>query len=154
MVFVVFNVQLLALQRCFPDKRFGMSGAVFGGFLWRSGDLSVSLQLLMEMNEYQQQALKTAIYSEDGRAVYAALGLTGEAGEVADKIKKVLRDHGGVFDMACKWEIVKELGDVLWYLSLMAHDLGFTLDDVAQMNLDKINSRQLRGRIHGTGDDR
>lgn len=108
----------------------------------------------MEMNEYQQQALKTAIYSEDGRAVYAALGLTGEAGEVADKIKKVLRDHGGVFDMACKWEIVKELGDVLWYLSLMAHDLGFTLDDVAQMNLDKINSRQLRGRIHGTGDDR
>lgn len=108
----------------------------------------------MEMNEYQRQALQTAIYPVEGRVVYAALGLTGEAGEAADKIKKVLRDGGGVFDAAQRQALAKELGDVLWYLSLMAHDLGFTLDDVAQMNLEKINSRRRRGRIHGAGDDR
>ena len=86
--------------------------------------------------------------------IYPALGLAGETGEVADKIKKVYRDNGGLFGGEHKRAIAKELGDVLWYLTNLAEDLGFNLSDVAQMNADKIESRMTRDKIHGEGDDR
>ena len=73
----------------------------------------------MTLNEYQQHALETAIYPEQSRIVYPTLGLTGEAGEVADKVKKVIRDTHGEFTPEKKQEIMKEIGDVLWYLSLI-----------------------------------
>ena len=106
----------------------------------------------MTLNEYQQAALTTATYTHS--IIYPALGLTGEAGEVADKVKKVLRDNDGVFDEHRKMEIAKELGDVLWYIANMADDLGFKLEEIAQMNVNKLASRAQRGVLGGSGDNR
>lgn len=108
----------------------------------------------MTFNEYQEKAQKTAIYPRDMATVYPALGLAGETGEVADKIKKVIRDHGGDFNEENRREIAKEMGDVLWYLAAMAGDLGYSLDDIAEMNLAKLASRQSRNQLHGNGDNR
>lgn len=104
------------------------------------------------MNSYQEAALKTAIYEQ--RIIYPTLGLSGETGEVADKVKKVLRDKNGIFDGETRHEIAKELGDVLWYVSTLAYDLGFKLDEIAQMNVDKLASRASRGQLGGNGDNR
>lgn len=108
----------------------------------------------MEMNEYQRQAAASAIYPRTMRGVYPTLGLTGEAGEVAEKVKKVIRDHGGEFSEEAKLEIAKELGDVMWYVAAIAGDLGFSLEQIAQLNLEKLASRQSRNRLHGSGDNR
>lgn len=108
----------------------------------------------MNLNEYQEAALTTAVYPEDKRIIYPALGMCGEAGEVADKVKKVIRDNNQSFDTARKIEIAKEIGDVLWYCATMAHDLGFTLESIAQMNISKLQSRKERGMIGGSGDNR
>ena len=103
----------------------------------------------MRFNEYQEEASKTAIYPEQYKIVYPALGLAGEAGEVAEKVKKHIRD--GVLNVE---DLKKELGDVLWYLAAIASDLGLSLDDVAESNLQKLRSRQARGVIGGSGDNR
>lgn len=108
----------------------------------------------MEINEYQKAALTTAVYPEDKRIIYPALGMCGEAGEVADKVKKVIRDNNQQFTDDRKLEIAKEVGDVLWYCATMAHDIGFTLEEVAQMNIDKLASRKQRGKLSGSGDNR
>lgn len=108
----------------------------------------------MTLNEYQQGALSTAIYPEERKIIYPTLGLTGEAGEVADKVKKVIRDNNDEFTDERKHQIALELGDVMWYAASLAHDLGFTLDEVCQMNLDKLASRMKRDKIHGSGDER
>lgn len=108
----------------------------------------------MEINEYQKAALTTAVYPEDKRIIYPALGMCGEAGEVADKVKKVIRDNNQHFTDDKKLEIAKEVGDVLWYCATMAHDIGFTLEKVAQMNIDKLASRKQRGKLSGSGDNR
>ena len=108
----------------------------------------------MTLNEYQSKALETAIYPKEYKVVYPALGLTGEAGEVSDKVKKVIRDNNGVFSDDKKLEIAKELGDVLWYIATMANDLGYSLEMIGDMNYDKLKSRQERGRINGNGDNR
>jgi len=109
----------------------------------------------MELNHYQRESRKTALYPDVGsNAIYPTLGLVGEAGEVADKVKKILRDKKGIFDKKSKDEIKLELGDVLWYISQIASELGYELDDVADSNLQKLKSRVLRGKIHGSGDDR
>lgn len=108
----------------------------------------------MEVNDYQRMALETAIYPKEQQVIYPTLGLTGEAGEVADKVKKVLRDNDGAFTNDRKREIAMELGDVAWYLAVTAHDLGYTLEEICQMNYDKLKSRQQRGKIHGSGDNR
>ena len=108
----------------------------------------------MTLNEYQEGALSTAIYPESRKLIYPTLGLTGEAGEVSDKVKKVIRDNNDEFTDEHKRQIALELGDVLWYAASLAHDLGFTLDEVAQMNLDKLASRMKRDKIHGSGDER
>ena len=101
----------------------------------------------MTLNEYQQHALETAIYPENRRIIYPTLGLTGEAGEV-------IRDAHEEFSDEKRLEIVKEIGDVLWYCATLARDLGYELDDVAQMNVDKLRSRMQRHIISGSGDNR
>lgn len=106
------------------------------------------------LNEYQQAARQTAIYPDNYSVVYPTLGLTGEAGEVSDKVKKIIRDKGGVFDVHDDYEIAKELGDVLWYLANLASDLGYSLDDVARFNIEKLKSRAERNVLQGSGDNR
>lgn len=110
----------------------------------------------MTLNEYQAQAAKTALMKDDDERllIYAALGLTGEAGEVADKVKKILRDNDGDFSQLNKDEITKELGDVLWYVAIFAKSMGITLDDVATKNAEKLASRKSRGVLQGSGDNR
>lgn len=109
----------------------------------------------MTFDEYQQQAKTTAQYaSEIPGWVYLTLGLTSESGEVADKFKKIIRNKNGVFSDADRTEIKKELGDVLWYLALLAEELGFSFDEVARANLTKLSDRQARDVIKSTGDNR
>ena len=108
----------------------------------------------MTFDEYQQRALATAIYPREAGIVYPVLGLAGESGEVADKVKKTIRDHDGVFDQEVRIEIAKEAGDVLWYLAALARELGMSLEDIAGMNIEKISSRSMRGKLHGSGDNR
>jgi NTP pyrophosphatase (non-canonical NTP hydrolase) len=84
--------------------------------------------------------------------LYTSLGLTGEAGEFADKVKKVLRDDNG--EIRNRKALLHELGDVLWYVTQSAQELGSTLEDVAAMNITKLDARQKNGTIGGSGDDR
>ena len=108
----------------------------------------------MTFDEYQKQSRKTAKYPNIGNNfIYPTLGLSGESGEVAEKIKKVLRDKNGIIDEATRAEITKELGDVLWYLSQVASELNLSLEEVALLNIEKANSRQQRNKIGG-GDNR
>lgn len=109
----------------------------------------------MTLNDYQLKALETANYPKKSKIIYPALGLTGEAGEVADKVKKVIRDKGGNFEpFEVRHELAKELGDVLWYCATLANDIGFTLEDVAEINVAKLWSRKQRGVLSGSGDNR
>lgn len=108
----------------------------------------------MTLNDFQRTALGTAIYPKDGEITYLSLALCGEAGEVAEKVKKVIRDNNQVFTPEHKKAIALEAGDVLWYLANLANALGYSLNEVAQMNIDKINSRQQRNLLHGSGDNR
>ena len=109
----------------------------------------------MELNEYQRAAKTTAVYtSQHQQLVCTVLGLNGEAGEVAEKIKKVIRDKNSVISDDDRKEIQKELGDVLWYVAVLADTLNLDLEDVASMNLEKLKSRYQRGTIHGQGDNR
>ena len=109
----------------------------------------------MDLNHYQRESRKTALYPNVGsNPIYPTLGLVGEAGEVADKVKKILRDKKGVFDEQSKDAIKFELGDVLWYISQLSSELGYELDEIANSNLQKLNSRKMRGQIQGSGDNR
>ena len=108
----------------------------------------------MDFKTYQSSATRTAVYGAQHRIVYPALGLASEAGEVCGKIKKVLRDRSGDFAAAPRDALRDELGDVLWYLAVLAADLGLSLDEIATMNLEKLRSRAERGRITGDGDER
>jgi len=110
----------------------------------------------MKLNEYQEKASSFAIYPDKHKIVYSALGLVGESGEVAGKIRKWLRGddgEGGINDSR-KEAIKDELGDVLWFLALTARDLDLNLEDIAQSNILKIQSRKERGTIMGDGDKR
>lgn len=108
----------------------------------------------MTLNEYQNKALETAQYPKEHKIIYPTLGLTGEAGEVSDKVKKVLRDFNGNFSDDIRRELAKVLGDVLWYIATLSHDLGYSLEDIGVMNYDKLASRKRRGVIGGNGDNR
>lgn len=108
----------------------------------------------MDINEYQHKARETALYPIDQGLVYCALGLTGEAGEVADKVKKIIRDKGGVISADDRMSLAKELGDVLWYLANLSFELNLALDFVALKNVEKLASRKDRGVISGEGDER
>ena len=110
------------------------------------------------MNQYQADAAKTMIYK--WKVIYPALGLANEAGEVLGKIKKLIRDMDITFDgidtipAQKKAEICDELGDVLWYIAALSKDLGITMNEVAAMNHEKLQSRKIRGVIKGSGDKR
>lgn len=106
----------------------------------------------MNFSDYQTQAVKTAIYKQE--IIYPALGLANEAGEVLGKIKKVLRDNDGDFTPEMSKSISDEIGDVLWYIAALSRDLGVPLEQIAQSNLDKLNSRMARGVLGGSGDNR
>lgn len=109
----------------------------------------------MDFHEYQKKSRETAIYPNAGaNFIYPTLGLVGEAGEVAEKIKKIIRDHGGVLKDEHKEEIKKELGDVLWYVAQISTELDLSLHDVAFANLEKLLSRKDRGTLGGSGDNR
>ena len=109
----------------------------------------------MDLNTYQVAARSTALYPDAGHnLIYPTLGLNGEAGEVAEKVKKVIRDREGVFDETVRADIALELGDVLWYVAQLSRELGYDLEEVAAANLAKLSSRAARGRISGSGDQR
>ncbi|NDC34917.1 MAG: hypothetical protein EBZ51_05930 [Synechococcaceae bacterium WB9_2_112] len=109
----------------------------------------------MDFQEYQHRSRQTARYPQAGaNPIYPTLGLCGEAGEVADKVKKVIRDREGHFDAAVRDDLRLELGDVLWYVAQLCSELGLDLDDVAAANLDKLASRMARNVIAGSGDRR
>ena len=103
----------------------------------------------MDMDDYQKSAAETAIYSGKHAVIYPALGLAAEAGEVANKVKKILRD--GDFDRKA---IADEIGDCLWYIAALCRDLNVSMNDVAKTNLSKLQDRQKRGVISGSGDNR
>lgn len=106
-------------------------------------------------NQYQKHALMTAMYPNIGQnIIYPALGLTGEAGEVSELVKKMIRDDGGQLTELRREKLLKELGDVLWYVAVVAHEAGLMLGDVAQVNLDKLSRRKEEGKITGSGSDR
>lgn len=108
----------------------------------------------MDFRDYQKAATKTALYADAYRVTYPALGLASEAGEVAGKVKKVLRDRGGDFNGDQIDAIADELGDVLWYVATLAADLGIDMDKIAAGNVEKLRSRQERGTLQGDGDKR
>lgn len=108
----------------------------------------------MTLNEYQEKALETAVYPQNYKVIYPSLGLTGEAGEVADKVKKVIRDDKDIHDEGIRHAIAEEIGDVLWYVATLANDLGYTLEEIGRMNNEKLQSRKERDKIHGSGDNR
>jgi NTP pyrophosphatase (non-canonical NTP hydrolase) len=109
----------------------------------------------LDFSTYQQRSRETARYPDVGaNPIYPTLGLCGEAGEVADKVKKVIRDQQGAFSADNVAALKLELGDVLWYLAQLANELELDLEDVARANLDKLASRAARNVIAGSGDDR
>lgn len=108
-----------------------------------------------DFDVYQDSAEATAIYPNKGNNLYyPALGLAGEAGEVCEKIKKLMRDKGGILSEEDALELSKELGDVLWYVSALACEINTSLSTIAKENLQKLQDRQERGKLKGSGDNR
>ena len=105
-------------------------------------------------DEFQAAAVKTAIYPEETKVLYPALGLAGEAGEVANKIKKIIRDDGLVITIERQAQVAAEIDGVLWYCAALASDLKLNLGDIARENIAILASRQERGTLKGDGDDR
>lgn len=108
----------------------------------------------MQLSEYQNEAMKTAVYPVATAIEYTALGLVSEAGEVAGKVKKMIRDNDGVLDEPTRRAIMDEYSDVLWYVSEGVRALGYSLDAVAAHNLNKLSDRKRRGTLQGSGDNR
>ena len=108
----------------------------------------------MTVQEYNQKVLENINFGEGQNIIYPVLALNGEAGEVAEKVKKVLRDKGGVFDEEAKHDIALELGDSLFYITAAAENIGYTLEEIMRMNIVKIESRRIRGVTGGSGDRR
>jgi NTP pyrophosphatase (non-canonical NTP hydrolase) len=109
----------------------------------------------VELSDYQRRSRATAIYPNAGdNLLYPTLGLCGETGEVAEKVKKMVRDDGGLLTDQRRAGLAKELGDVLWYVAQVATEAGLDLDDVASENLAKLLSRRERQVLSGSGDER
>ena len=109
----------------------------------------------MRISDYQQRSRATAVYPDAGsNLTYPALGLCGEAGEAAEKVKKAIRDDGGELTPERRDALAAELGDVLWYVAQLATEAGLDLDALAEENLGKLLSRQERNVLQGSGDTR
>jgi NTP pyrophosphatase (non-canonical NTP hydrolase) len=113
----------------------------------------------LSFTDYQLAAAGTAIYKDAGEATsdainYTILGLAGEAGELCNAFKKALRDDDGIVTAEKQSQLAAELGDVLWYVANLASELGWSLEGLAKVNLQKLKSRQARGVIGGSGDNR
>lgn len=108
----------------------------------------------MQLNDYQKHALKTArAKTADNELMHLLLGLVGESGEIAEKVKKVIRDENSDFSKLDEL-FEKELGDVLWHIAVLAAYFDIPLEKIAQQNIDKLASRSARGKIGGSGDNR
>jgi NTP pyrophosphatase (non-canonical NTP hydrolase) len=113
----------------------------------------------MTINEYSEQAITTLLSGHDiadmdSMLISLAFGLVGESGEVAEKFKKLIRDEGGRISEGDKQQIIKELGDVLWYINALSTRLGSSLEEVARTNIHKVVDRKSRGVRRGSGDNR
>ena len=108
----------------------------------------------MTISDFQIAAMETAIYPQEEMVIYPTLGLCGEAGELANKIKKVLRDDNSVITAKKKEAVAREIGDCLWYLAALAFDLGLNLEDIAKDNIIKLRSRKRKSTLPGDGDER
>jgi len=114
----------------------------------------------MNFNDYQKAAIKTDVLYKQPADISShafitkLLGLVGETGEIAEKFKKIYRDNDGIMTLEQTEDMKKELGDVLWYIATVAKYLGIDLDDIAEFNIDKLKSRQQRGKLQGSGDNR
>lgn len=111
----------------------------------------------MQLSEYQARAAGTAVYPDEHPAsglAYTALGLAGEAGEVANQAKKVIRDDGGEITRERREKLASELGDTLWYLAMTAQEIGYGLEEIAKANLVKLGLRKSAGTVKGDGDER
>lgn len=109
----------------------------------------------MDFDKYVELSEETAIYPSDRELpIYPVLGLVGEAGEVAEKVKKAIRDDGGELTDEKLEELIDEIGDVVWYIAALCRDLDISLDYVARHNLEKLLDREERGVLQGSGDDR
>ena len=109
---------------------------------------------ISDLDMYQKVALTTAIYPREQAIIYPTLGLTGEAGEVANKVKKIIRDGSDSKDEKLVSEIKAEIGDCLWYIAVLANDFDIKLSDIASANIEKLATRKSKGTIHGSGDNR
>lgn len=123
-------------------------------FRQHSGVHQVSTEFSMDFNYYQRNTHLTAKYPNHRALEYLILGLASEAGEVAGKYKKVIRDNSGHLDSERRDELISEIGDVLWYIAELATVLGTNMSVIAQNNIDKLASRNARGVIGGSGDNR
>src|ERR1700743_1893699 len=110
----------------------------------------------MTFDEYQKQAITTNLSKDDQfrELMQQVLGLGDEAGEVLAIFKKWIRDQEADIEKLDKKNVAKELGDILWYIAVVAHDLDISFDDIAQINLDKLKSRLERNTLRGSGDER
>lgn len=111
----------------------------------------------MDFNEYQDAATRTATFDgkqKEYQLMYLALGITGEAGEIAEKVKKLMRNDDGAISHEKRDELKKEIGDVLWYLSQLSRILGFSFSEAADANIKKLADRAARNVIKSSGDNR
>lgn len=108
----------------------------------------------MDLKNYQEIIAETAVFPKEIGLLYCGLGLCGEAGEVAEKIKKLYRDSSGVITEEFKQALAKEMGDVAWYLTAMSDIIGISMEEILQINYDKLMARRATNTLHGNGDDR
>lgn len=108
----------------------------------------------MDFNQYQEEAKKTAIYPASEKVFYPLFGLAGEVGELCNKAQKIIRDDGKVISEEKRKDLLKECGDAGWFLSAVISDLGGSFEEVMKANIEKLKSRQERGTLGGSGDNR
>ncbi|MEM7552847.1 MAG: nucleoside triphosphate pyrophosphohydrolase family protein [Cyanobacteria bacterium P01_A01_bin.84] len=109
----------------------------------------------MNADEYQEKAFEFGIYPQKGdNWVYPCIGLAGETGEVAELIKRAIRDKNSTIDEELRQKIKLELGDVAWYVAVLAKEVGLSLDEILAANIDKLSNRKAKGTLHGSGDGR
>ena len=122
--------------------------------LQREADNWIKEKYKMDFTKYQQTAVETAIYPDTHRILYPALGMAGEAGEVANKVKKIIRDGTDNLPEDWKDQLASEIGDVLWYCAALSNDIGIPLALIAAQNRDKLLARKQKGTLQGSGDTR